>query len=131
MARGISAKALAALNPGGKIAPGVHFTISRKFTASDSDFAMTPSGGLGFPFRVIDAYAVMTGAGGAGDTWKLTDGTNDITDTVDVSSAADKDIVPAGQLDDAYYRFSKTGEVRGITASGAEVELYAICVRTD
>ena len=53
--------------------------------------------------RVLDAVGVMIGAGATSDTWKITDGTNDITAAVDVSSASDKDRSPAGSIDDAHY----------------------------
>ena len=77
--------------------------------------------------RVIDAWGVMTGAGAGGDTVKITDGTNDITDTVDLSAVGDTDRFAIGEIDDAYHDILPGGSMSVVTASAATVTLYIMC----
>lgn len=54
--------------------------------------------------RIIDAWVLITAAGGAGTTLTLDDGTDAITDAIDIyntGGVGDKDIVRAGEIDDA------------------------------
>lgn len=81
--------------------------------------------------RIVDAWGVMTGAGGAGDTVKITDGTNDISDTVDLSSLGDNDLFAIGELDDAYVDLAEGGSLQVEAASDALVRLYVMVVWTD
>lgn len=78
--------------------------------------------------RVIKAWGIMTGAGAAADTVKLTDGTNDITNTVDVSALADKAYFDFN-IDDAYYKLQKDDTLKVVTASDALCEVYVMVVR--
>lgn len=77
-------------------------------------------------FRVIDCWGIMTGAGAGADTFKLDDGTNDISDTVDLSSAGDTDRVAVGEIDDAYYEVEKNGSLRVVTASDATLRVFVM-----
>lgn len=78
-----------------------------------------------FPRRLVNAYAHMTGAGGAGDTVKLqkvaSDGTTvtDISDAVDVSAKVDKQYFTFGTLDKAQYDLNNGEKLRILTASDA------------
>lgn len=62
------------------------------------------SGNVPFKLRVIDAWAVSTKAGNAG-TWKLTDGTDDITDAI-AYDTNDKEIARVHAINDAKHEFS-------------------------
>jgi len=63
-----------------------------------------------FKLTIIDAWVVITTAGSSATTIKLTDGTNDITDAMDIyngGAIGDKAIVRAGEIDDAYATLSE------------------------
>ncbi len=79
-------------------------------------------------FRVIDFWAYSALAG-AGDTVKLTDGTTDITDALDM--ATDKDLKRATTIDDAANEIAVDGTLEVVTASGAVCRAFALCVWTD
>jgi len=80
-----------------------------------------------FKYRVIDAWSVSTSADGG--TWKITDGTNDITDTVTVA-ASDKDIDRASQIDDAYHEIAAAGSLSVLgDGSTLDAEVYIKCLR--
>jgi hypothetical protein len=65
--------------------------------------------------RVIDAWAVHTGgAGEASDTLQVFNGSNAITDAMDWSGA-DKAVVRAGEIDDAYHTIAEGGTLRVTT----------------
>ncbi len=74
--------------------------------------------------RILWVHGVMTGAGAASDTVKVGDGTNDITDTVDLSALTDKDVFEVGTYDDAYYTVTEAEDITVTTASDATCELY-------
>lgn len=80
--------------------------------------------------RVLDCWAVMVGAGDTSDTFKITDGTNDISDTVDVSSAGDTDVVRVGEIDDAYRDITEGGTIAVARASAAACDVYVLVVLT-
>lgn len=111
------------------------FVTEKSMGASDTtgDFF----GGAAVPFdcRVIDVWAVMTGAGAGSDTYKVSQvrgaTTTDITDTVDVSAAGDRDIMRAGEIDDAASDLKPGDFLRVTTASGALVRVYARLIRID
>jgi len=82
----------------------------------------------GMKFRVIDAWAVMTGAGAASDAFNCTDGTNAIITPIDVSAASDKDIVRATTIDDARYEIN--GGTLALTNTSAAVgTLFVMVIR--
>lgn len=80
-----------------------------------------------YKYRVLDAWSVATSADGG--TWKLTDGTNDITDAVSVT-ATDETIDRAGTIDDAYHEIASDGSL-SVVGDGtlADVEVYIMAVR--
>jgi len=80
--------------------------------------------------RIIDGWGVLTGD--PAGTLKITDGTNDISDTVDVSAVSgDKDRFTVGELDDTYTDLSEGGSLRVVTASDALTRFYILGVWTD
>ena len=105
---------------------GVPFVVHAKMAAGDSDTTVFEN--ASFPVRVIDAWAVQNGSSASGDTWKVTDGTNDITAAVDIASGSDKDVTRAASIDDAYWDIDKGGEIHVETASGALVDVFVKCV---
>lgn len=87
------------------------------------------SGNVPFKLRVLDAWAVNTQAGNAGN-WKLTDGTDDITATV-AYGATDQSITRADKIDDAQHVM--TGEaLHLINSNAADTSIvYVMVMRVD
>ena len=82
-----------------------------------------------FKYRVIDAWSVAASADGG--TWKLTDGTNDITDAVTVTGT-DKTINRAGTIDDAYHEIAASGSLSVVgDGANADAEVYILCMRVE
>src|SRR3990167_10051962 len=105
---------------------GTDFILHRKMATTDSSISVF-SANAPFKFRVIDMWAVNHAAGGAADTVKLTDGTNDITDALDCNKS-DKVVTRVGTLDDAYWEVAYNGTLTIVTASAAPVDVYIRCV---
>jgi hypothetical protein len=76
--------------------------------------------------RILDAWSVAKSADGG--TWKITDGTNDITNAVTVTST-DKTINRAGTIDDTYHEIAVGGSISVVGATGADAEVYILCMR--
>lgn len=85
------------------------------------------SGVAPFKFRVLDAWAVNTQAGNAGN-WKLQDdGANDITASV-AYGAGDTDITRADEIDDAYHDITTSEELHVINSNAADTSIVYISV---
>ncbi len=83
---------------------------------------------LPFKVRLIDAWAVRTEAANAG-TFKVTDGTNDITDAV-VQAAVDEDVDRATQIDDARHEVAAGGTLEVVaTGAGNAPIVYVMVIR--
>lgn len=80
-------------------------------------------------FRVIQAWGIMTAAGAASDTAQVQIDSNAITEAVDLSALADKDVFDFASLDDAYYDVARDGALKLVTASAAQCDVYLLCVR--
>lgn len=111
----------------GGVSAGIPVVFVIDGSAGTGGTATLPTG---FSYRVIRVWYVMTGAGGGSDTAKITDGTNDITDTLDVSSASDKDIKVAAQIDDEYHDVTGGLSLTLVVASSATCIAYIECLRT-
>jgi len=80
-----------------------------------------------YKYRIIDAWSVAKSADGG--TWKLTDGSNDITDAVTVTGT-DKTINKAGTIDDAKHEIAANGSFSVVgDGANADVEVYVMAVR--
>jgi len=80
-----------------------------------------------FKFEIVAAWSVATSADGG--TWKLTDGTNDVTDTVAVT-ATDKTVNRAGAIDDACRQIAAGGSLSVVgDGANADADVYIQCVR--
>jgi len=80
-----------------------------------------------FKLHIIDAWSVATSADAG--TWKLSNGTNDITNAVAVT-AADKTVNRAGTIDDAYHEIAANGSLSVVgDGSLADVIVYILAVR--
>ncbi|MFA5187011.1 MAG: hypothetical protein WC551_11065 [Patescibacteria group bacterium] len=80
-----------------------------------------------FKLRVIDAWSVAKSADEG--SWKLTDGTNDITNAVAVT-AADKTVDRVGTIDDAYHEIAADGSLSVVgDGSLADVVVYIECIK--
>lgn len=84
-----------------------------------------------YKFRVGEAYVVMHGAGATGDKVKLQRGDGaasetfaDITDDLDVSSAADKSINRFTTYDDAQWEIDKDESLRIVSTSGSLADVF-------
>lgn len=86
-----------------------------------------------FPFRVISAVCVKTGAGAAGDTIKLQKKVGatvtDISDAVDTSAKADKTIYAFGTFDDAQMDINNGGQLRLLTVSDDLSRVTVTCMK--
>lgn len=83
--------------------------------------------------RVIDAWVVMNGAGTAGCTFAVQNVTDPITDSVDLSSAGDTDVLRAGEIDNDYHEIAAGANLRGVIASSGGdfpgAELYVMTIQ--
>jgi hypothetical protein len=104
------------------------FLLTQQTVSGTASYAVV--GQAEFPFRVVDVWAVGTAAGGGGDTLNVENGTDPITNDLDISGA-DKTVVRAGTIDDAYHKVSKGGSLNVTTASGAVALVYILCARDD
>lgn len=87
------------------------------------------SGNVPFKCRVIDAWAVNTQAGNAGN-WKLTDGSSDITETVGYG-ASDNALTRADAILDANHVLDSE-ELHLISSNGADTSIvYVTVIRVD
>jgi hypothetical protein len=104
---------------------GVPFVISATLTAGNT--AAIYSSNAPFKLRVLDAWSVAKSADGG--TWKLTDGTNDITNAVAVT-ATDKTVNRVGTIDDAYHEIAAGGSLSVVgDGSLADAAVYVLCAR--
>lgn len=79
-----------------------------------------------YKLRIIDAWAVATKS--CSGTWKLDNGTNDITTTV--SYGTDKAVSRASTIDDAYYGLAANATLRLISSdSGDTAVVYVTAIR--
>lgn len=69
--------------------------------------------------HIFDVVVIKTaGAGGASDTITVKNGTNAITNAMDIN-VADKAVVRASTIDDAYYEIAAGGTLRVAMVNGA------------
>lgn len=80
-----------------------------------------------FKYRIIDAWSIAKSADGG--TWKLDNGTNDITNAVTVTGS-DKTVNRCGTIDDAYYAIAASGTLRVVgDGSLADVDVYVHAIK--
>jgi len=101
--------------------PVVHRILVASGANGDVDVTLTHK------TRVIDAWAVLKGAGTAGSLITIKNAGNAISDALDVSAGGDRDIFRIGEIDDARHEIAAAGTLRVSKAStganfpGAEV----------
>ena len=130
--RGLNARSLA--RAGSTLgAPTFLIHISSTTSAGTSNTDSFYSSDAPFKFRILDAWLVLTEAGASdSEDFKLSDGTTDITDTLDVSSGADKSINRWTTIDDSVYEISQGGSldlVKTATTAVISAEVYILCAR--
>lgn len=82
--------------------------------------------------RVIDAWAVLKGAGTTGSLLTLKSTSSAISNAIDVAAGNDKDVFHTGQIDDANHEIASGGKIRWSKAStggdfpGAECYVLAL-----
>jgi len=82
-----------------------------------------------FKIEIINAWGVMTAAGGALDTVVIKNGSTAVTNTADVSTLADKDIFDFSSLNDDKYQLTVNDELSVVTVSGAPCMVYILFMR--
>lgn len=82
-----------------------------------------------YKVRVVDAWAVATAAGAAGDTVQVKNGANAITNALDFGAAADQDVVRAADIDDANHEIAAAGTLRVTGASAVNAIVYVMALR--
>ncbi len=83
-----------------------------------------------YKFRVLDVWTVNIGAGNSG-TWKIDNGTNDITTAISYT-ASDTALIRATSIDDAYHAIAANGSLRCINSVNTDdAVLYILAIRVD
>lgn len=83
-----------------------------------------------FKMRILDAWSSSSKASNSG-TWKLTDGTNDITATVSYGTG-DTDVSRVDALDDAHNDLASSGELHLINSESTDTSVvHILAVRVD
>jgi hypothetical protein len=96
----------------------------------ETDGAATESESVvvGRAIRVVDAHAVLKGAGTTSDTYQVFNGSNAISDAVSIASAGDKDVVRIGEIDDAYHEIDAGGTLKVTATDGGGTDVPAMIV---
>ena len=102
------------------------FSYHVKVAASESSKTIVASSE--FKFRVVDAHIVNHTNGGGSDTCTVRNGSDAITNAMDASGSAGA-LVRAATIDDDYATIDKGESLVVVTASGAPVDVYIMCVR--
>lgn len=93
--------------------------VIARLSSSAGDIDIT----LARKYRVIDAWMVNSGAGGAADTIQIKNGANAITDAMDANQA-DQAVTRATTLDQTQWDISAGGTLRITNVSGPTVDVY-------
>lgn len=106
--------------------PVVHRILVASGADGDVDVVLTHK------TRVIEAWAVLKGAGTTGSLITVKSGANAISDAIDVASGGDRDVFRAGEINDANHEIAAAGTLRVSKAStggdfpGAEVYVMGL-----
>ena len=130
--RGISGKALAHQdNMYGAPVFMLHYNSSTSTGTTKTDTIY--DGNAPFRFRVLRAQFTLTEAAAAdSEDVKLTDGTNNITDTADYSAGSDNDSFEFSSYDNAYATIAKGGSlkiVKTATTAVTSFDMFIYCVQ--
>jgi hypothetical protein len=126
---GASAKVVADVNTIGGV-PVLFRTLVASGANGDVDITL----GTGQKIRVLDAWAVLKGAGTVGSLLTLKSTATAISDAMDVSLGSDKALFRIGSIDDANHEIIAGGKLRWSKAStgadfpGAECYVLAVLV---
>ena len=106
---------------------GLTFILTAALTAGST--VQIHNANAPYKYCVLDAWSVATSADGG--TWKLTDGSHDITNAVTVTGT-DKTINRAGTIDDAYHEIAASGSLSVVgDGANADAEVYILCMRVE
>jgi hypothetical protein len=108
---------------------GVPFVL-RLVTASGTATYSFFNGSCPRGLRVLDFWCYAAAAGGAADTVTLKNGSNNISNALDLN-VADNTRVATTTLDDAYIDVEKNGTLSISTASDAVARAHVLCVWKD
>lgn len=108
---------------------GVTFWLSAQTLVGTSSYPLFP-GGAPFAVKVIRVRGIMTGAGGAGDTVQVKDGSSvAISNAINVAALSAKDTFEETTIDTATYAIQKGQNLTLVTASDALALVFVECVR--
>lgn len=109
----------------GTTAGGIEFIFSAQIVAGNT--VSIHAANAPFKYRVVDAWSIAQSADGG--TWKLDNGTNDLTNAVTVTGT-DKTRNAITTLDDAYHEIAASGTLR-VVGDGALADciVYVRAVR--
>lgn len=85
-------------------------------------------GDVPMALEVIDFWAIGEGSG-ASDTVKLTDGTDDITDALDMST--DKSVKRCTTIDDTKSAIAAGGTLKLVVASACPAKCFIMCMKVN
>lgn len=104
----------------------VPFVIAKDISNAETTAIFTAN--APFKFRILDAWVICTG--GTDGTWKIDNGTNDITTAVNLP--ADTTIGHAVSIDDDYHEIAANGSLRAILSVATDdALLYIIAIRVN
>ena len=99
------------------------FVLSKDVLASSTTSVVADAP---FAFRIIDAWSIGTTA--TGGTWRLNNGSADITTDV-TQGPSNYDVDRADNIVNTYYTISKGDGFDIITGVGITCTVYVLCVR--
>lgn len=113
----VSVQELDAGDAGGAFPTSTKTVHVNSGTAGDVDVILSRK------YRVIDAWCVNQGAGGAADTIQIKNGANAISDAMDVN-VADQIVTRVSTLDNAQWEIAAGGTLRVTNVSDPVVDVY-------
>lgn len=102
------------------------FFIAKTIAAGTSSYTLISE--AKYKFRVFSVRCILTAAGGAADTLQVFNGSNAITDALDLNKS-DATVTAAATYDDAYWDIPVGGSLKVTTVSGPAGVLYVECMR--
>lgn len=121
----LSVRMAAMIDADGEV--GIPLTVTRAIPGTSSTTAVVSS--MPFPCKVVGFKVINTAAGASATTFTLQNGTDAITDAVDVYDSGTKDtyIHSASTIDDAHYALD-TGDTLNVAVSDTTTSTAGIAI---
>lgn len=133
MARGIGPTAFKRMESGDAYGAPVFLLHYSSTSTAGTSATETIVENAPFKFQILRAWFVCTEAPtGTDDTAKLTDGTNDITDTANYSTLSDTESMEFSKYNDAYWTISKDEDLKLVkteSAAVSKIDVFILCAR--